>query len=62
MDFILNCGKFTCRFRKSSPDVRDELSCHFSGRQQELEPEEKEETRETCYRETNLHGETQWRS
>lgn len=54
--------KFTCRFRKSSSDVSGELSCHFSGTQQELESEEKEETWETCYRETNLRGETQWRS
>lgn len=53
---------FTCRFRKSSSDVSGELSCHFSGMQQELESEEKEETWETCYRETNLRGETQWRS
>lgn len=55
-------GKFAFRCRKSSPDVGRQLSHHFSGTQQELELEEKEETRETCYRETNLCGETQWRS
>lgn len=69
-EFRYNCdiyslicdGKFTCRFRKSCPDVRGQLSCRFCGTQQELEPEEKEETRETCDRETDLSGETQWRS
>lgn len=52
---------FTCRLGKSSADVRDELAVHVSQTQQELEPEETEERRETCRGETNFHGETQRR-
>lgn len=47
---------FTCRLGKSSVDVKDELAVHVSQTQQELEPEETEERRET-----NFHGETQRR-
>lgn len=52
---------FTRRLGKSSADVGDELAVHVSQTQQELEPEETEERRETRHGETSFHGETQRR-
>lgn len=59
MYFTLKCiCHLIIRVRKSCPDVWGQISFHSCGTQQELKPEEKEESRETHHGETDVHGET----